>query len=97
MVAKKWESTYQPGNRSSAWIKDKNWFTQEIVIGGWRQGEGGRSSGIGALLIGIPGDGGLHFVGRVGTGFTQKELAISSACSRRCTPTNPRSTCGFPA
>ena len=75
VVAKKWESTYQPGNRSSAWIKDKNWFTQEIVIGGWRQGEGGRSSGIGALLMGIPGDGGLDFVGRVGTGFTQKELA----------------------
>ena len=76
VVAKKWESTYQPGNRSSAWIKDKNWFTQEIVIGGWRQGEGGRSSGIGALLMGIPGDGGLDFVGRVGTGFTQKELAM---------------------
>ena len=76
VVAKKWESTYQPGNRSSAWIKDKNWFTQEIVIGGWRQGEGGRSSGIGALLMGIPGAGGLDFVGRVGTGFTQKELAM---------------------
>jgi bifunctional non-homologous end joining protein LigD len=75
VVAKKWESTYQPGNRSSAWIKDKNWFTQEVVIGGWRQGEGGRSSAIGALLMGIPGDGGLDFVGRVGTGFTQKELA----------------------
>jgi DNA ligase D-like protein (predicted ligase)/DNA ligase D-like protein (predicted polymerase)/DNA ligase D-like protein (predicted 3'-phosphoesterase) len=74
VVAKKWDSTYQPGNRSSAWIKDKNWFTQEIVIGGWRQGEGGRSSGIGALLMGIPGEGGLDFVGRVGTGFTQKEL-----------------------
>ena len=59
-----------------SWIKDKNWFTQEIVIGGWRQGEGGRSSGIGALLMGIPGAGGLDFVGRVGTGFTEKELAM---------------------
>jgi DNA ligase D-like protein (predicted ligase)/DNA ligase D-like protein (predicted polymerase)/DNA ligase D-like protein (predicted 3'-phosphoesterase) len=75
VVAKKWDSTYQPGNRSSAWVKDKNWFTQEVVIGGWRQGEGGRSSGIGALLMGIPAQGGLEFVGRVGTGFTQKELA----------------------
>ncbi|MDF2825721.1 MAG: ligase polymerase LigD, partial [Mycobacterium sp.] len=74
VVAKKRDSTYQPGRRSSAWIKDKLWNTQEIVIGGWRQGEGGRSSGIGALLMGIPADGGLDFVGRVGTGFTDKEL-----------------------
>ncbi|MDT5236188.1 MAG: bifunctional non-ous end joining protein LigD, partial [Mycobacterium sp.] len=74
VVAKKRDSTYQAGRRSSSWIKDKIWNTQEAVIGGWRQGEGGRSSGIGALLLGIPADGGLQFVGRVGTGFTEKEL-----------------------
>ncbi|ABK75957.1 ATP-dependent DNA ligase [Mycolicibacterium smegmatis] len=75
VVAKKWDSTYQPGRRSSSWIKDKIWNTQEVVIGGWRQGEGGRSSGIGALVLGIPGPEGLQFVGRVGTGFTEKELS----------------------
>jgi bifunctional non-homologous end joining protein LigD len=75
VVAKKWDSTYQPGRRSAAWIKDKNWKTQETVIGGWREGNGGRSSGIGALLLGIPDDGGLRFIGRVGTGFSDKELA----------------------
>ncbi|MCX2931252.1 ATP-dependent DNA ligase [Mycobacterium sp. CVI_P3] len=75
VVAKKWDSTYQPGRRSVAWIKQKLWKTQEIVIGGWREGNGGRSSGIGALLLGIPEDGGLRFVGRVGTGFSEKELA----------------------
>ncbi|WP_235677916.1 ATP-dependent DNA ligase [Mycolicibacterium sarraceniae] len=75
VVAKKWDSTYQPGRRSSSWIKDKNWKTQEAVIGGWREGNGGRSGGIGALLLGIPGEGGLRFIGRVGTGFSEKELA----------------------
>ncbi|GAY14505.1 multifunctional non-homologous end joining protein LigD [Mycobacterium sp. shizuoka-1] len=75
VVAKKWDSTYQPGRRSAAWIKDKNWNTQEVVIGGWRTGNGGRAGGIGALLLGIPDDGGLRFVGRVGTGFSDKELA----------------------
>ena len=75
VVAKKRDSTYQAGRRSSSWIKDKIWNTQEAVIGGWRQGEGGRSSGIGALMLGIPGDGGLQFVGRVGTGFSEKELS----------------------
>jgi bifunctional non-homologous end joining protein LigD len=74
VVAKKLDATYQPGRRSSSWIKDKIWNTQEAVIGGWRQGEGGRSSGIGALMLGIPAEGGLQFVGRVGTGFTEKEL-----------------------
>jgi bifunctional non-homologous end joining protein LigD len=74
VIAKKRDSTYQPGRRSSSWIKDKIWCTQEVVIGGWRQGEGGRSSGIGALMLGIPEDGGLHFAGRVGTGFTEREL-----------------------
>lgn len=75
VVAKKLDSTYQPGRRSSSWIKDKLWNTQEVVIGGWRQGEGGRSSGIGSLMLGIPAEGGLQFVGRVGTGFTDKALA----------------------
>jgi bifunctional non-homologous end joining protein LigD len=75
VVAKKRDSTYQPGRRSSSWIKDKHWNTQEVVIGGWKAGEGGRSSGIGSLLMGIPTADGLHFAGRVGTGFTERDLA----------------------
>ncbi len=75
VVAKKRDSTYQPGRRSASWVKDKYWNTQEVVVGGWRAGEGGRSSGIGSLLVGIPGADGLHFAGRVGTGFTERDLA----------------------
>ena len=74
VVAKKRDSTYQPGRRSQAWIKDKLWRTQEVVIGGWRAGEGGRTSGIGALVVGVPDGDGLQFAGRVGTGFTEKML-----------------------
>ena len=75
VVAKRRDATYQPGRRSASWVKDKHWNTQEVVIGGWRAGEGGRTSGIGSLLMGIPSDGGLHFAGRVGTGFTGRDLA----------------------
>jgi bifunctional non-homologous end joining protein LigD len=75
VVAKRRDSTYQPGRRSASWVKDKHWNTQEVVVGGWREGEGGRSSGIGALLVGIPGADGLRFAGRVGTGFTERDLA----------------------
>ncbi|MDT5219661.1 MAG: bifunctional non-ous end joining protein LigD, partial [Mycobacterium sp.] len=74
VIAKKRDSTYQPGRRSSSWVKDKYWNTQEVVIGGWRAGEGGRTSGIGSLLMGIPTADGLHFAGRVGTGFTERDL-----------------------
>jgi len=75
VVAKKWDSLYQPGRRSPAWIKDKNWNTQEAVIGGWCRGQGGRSGGIGSLLLGVPEAGGLRFIGRVGTGFSEKDRA----------------------
>jgi bifunctional non-homologous end joining protein LigD len=75
VIAKKRDSTYQPDRRSASWIKDKYWKTQEVVIGGWRAGEGGRTSGIGSLLMGIPTAGGLHFAGRVGTGFTERDLS----------------------
>jgi bifunctional non-homologous end joining protein LigD len=74
VIAKKRDSTYQPGRRSASWVKDKYWNTQEVVIGGWRAGEGGRTSGIGSLLMGIPAADGLHFAGRVGTGFTERDL-----------------------
>ena len=96
VIAKKRDSTYQPGRRSASWVKDKIWNTQEVVIGGWRQGEGGRSSGIGALMLGIPADGGLQFVGRVGTGFTDKALTSSKPNSSRSKPTNHPSMHGFP-
>lgn len=75
VIAKRRDSTYQPGRRSSSWIKDKHWNTQEVVIGGWKAGEGGRTSGIGSLLMGIPAADGLRFAGRVGTGFTERDLA----------------------
>ncbi len=75
VVAKRRDSTYQPGRRSSSWIKDKIWNVQEVVIGGWRKGAAGRVSGIGALMLGIPSADGLQFVGRVGTGFSDNELA----------------------
>ena len=75
IVAKKIDSAYSVGRRSRAWIKIKHNRRQEVVIGGWRPGKGRRSNGVGSLLMGIPDDDGtLHYVGRVGTGFGDKEL-----------------------
>lgn len=75
VVAKRRDSVYQQGRRSTRWLKHKNWSDIEVVIGGWRRGRGTRSETIGSLLLGLPEDTGLRYVGRVGTGFTDASLA----------------------
>jgi bifunctional non-homologous end joining protein LigD len=72
VVAKRRDSPYRPGRRSPDWVKVKSFRTQEVVIGGWTEGRGEREGSLGALLLGIPGDGGLRYVGKVGTGFSER-------------------------
>jgi bifunctional non-homologous end joining protein LigD len=74
VLAKRLTSVYEAGRRSKHWIKVKHQLMQEVVIGGWLPGKGGRVETIGALLLGIPGPRGLHYVGKVGTGFTRQIL-----------------------
>ena len=75
IVAKRLDSRYESGRRSSSWRKIKHELRQEFVIGGWSPGEGWRTGGIGALLLGYyEDDGTLHYAGKVGTGFTEREL-----------------------
>ena len=75
IVAKRLDSAYEPGRRSRRWLKIKNVARQEVVIGGWLPGEGGRSGRLGALLMGVNDESGLRVVGKVGTGFTDRTLA----------------------
>jgi len=76
LVAKRLDSSYEPGRRSSSWIKIKRPGRQEFVVGGWLPGKGRRRQRIGALLLGVlNGDGSLRYVGRVGSGFSERELA----------------------
>ncbi len=74
VVAKKLDSTYEPGRRSPCWLKIKNVRREDVVVGGWVPGTGKRTDRIGALLVGVEEDGKLRFAGRVGTGFTEAEL-----------------------
>ena len=68
-------SSYRPGRRSPDWTKVKSFRTQEVVIGAWTEGRGERRDSLGALLLGIPEDGGLRYVGKVGTGFSARARA----------------------
>jgi bifunctional non-homologous end joining protein LigD len=76
VVAKKLDCPYQPGARASHWIKVKNVHTQDVVIGGWTPGEGGRGRSLGALAVGVYEGERLVYAGKVGTGFTEQTLAL---------------------
>ncbi|QOD03849.1 ATP-dependent DNA ligase [Pseudarthrobacter sp. BIM B-2242] len=74
VMAKRTDSRYVSGQRTRTWIKIKLEQTQEVVVGGWRPGKGGRQSSVGSLLVGIPDGPKLRYVGRVGSGFSAREL-----------------------
>ncbi len=75
IVLKRLDSVYAPGKRSGAWLKVKNLGRQEFVIGGWQAGEGRRRGTLGALLLGyFDEDGELRYAGKVGTGFSDRDL-----------------------
>jgi DNA ligase D-like protein (predicted ligase) len=75
VVAKRLDSIYEPGTRSQDWIKIKKSLKLDLVMGGYIPGKRGRSPYFGGLLLGAYNHGLLQYVGRVGSGFTDKELA----------------------
>lgn len=77
VVVKDPASSYASGGRSPRWLKIKLTRAQEVVIVGVRPGKGDRTGRIGSLLLAIPEPSlpsGLRYVGRVGTGFTDRVL-----------------------
>ncbi|MEY2848165.1 MAG: hypothetical protein RI885_830 [Actinomycetota bacterium] len=83
VMAKTLDGTYSVGRRSRQWIKLKHHLTQEVVVVGWRPGRGRRAGSVGSLLLAVPDDDGLRYVGRVGTGFRDRDLDV---ITRRLAP-----------
>lgn len=73
-MAKRKDSLYLAGRRSSAWLKYKSVQTSEFVVGGFTKGKGHRMA-LGALLLGYWNKDQLHYVGHVGSGFNDESLA----------------------
>lgn len=67
VIAKRRDSVYE-SRRSPHWLKMKCEATQELVIGGFTDPQGGRA-GLGAILVGYFEKGDFVFAGKVGTGF----------------------------
>ncbi|MEU1547101.1 ATP-dependent DNA ligase [Nocardia sp. NPDC005745] len=80
IVAKRKDSVYLPGKRGHAWVKERNWRTQQVLIGGWRRSTAREFK---SLLVGIPHDGRLVYVGRVGTGFDDSAMRELAARLRK--------------
>jgi bifunctional non-homologous end joining protein LigD len=74
IVAKLRASPYQPGVRSSAWLKIKIVSQQEVVIGGFTAPRNSRKH-FGAILVGVYDDGKLVYTGHTGGGFDEKTLS----------------------
>ncbi len=76
------------------WLKLKHAQSQEVVVVGWRRGHGERTHLVGSLLLAVPDDGRLVYVGRVGSGFTDAERRdLVAELDRIGRTTPPRSAC----
>lgn len=71
IIAKKADSTYIPDLRSREWLKIKTHKRQEVVIGGFTKNEGSAKK-FSSLLLGVFNNGIFQYVGKVGTGFSDK-------------------------
>lgn len=75
-VLKRASSTYQPGRRSTSWIKYVVRHRRPMVIGGFVPTSSDFRGGLGALLVGAyDAAGELHYCGQVSTGLNQRQRA----------------------
>lgn len=74
IMAKEKSSVYQPGKRTTNWLKIKTRQTTECFIIGYTKGKGNRESEFGALHLAQTDNGTLRYVGKVGTGFDTKMM-----------------------
>jgi bifunctional non-homologous end joining protein LigD len=74
VIAKRRTSAYRSGARTDDWRKIKVRHELDGVICGYMPGDGSRRPTFGALIIGERRGGRLHYVGRVGSGFTDRAV-----------------------
>jgi ATP-dependent DNA ligase len=68
VVGRRIDSTYEPGERSGAWIKHRTNLEQEFVVGGYIPG----AHGFDELLVGVYENNELVFVAKVKNGFVPR-------------------------
>lgn len=90
VIAKKEDSPYLEGKRTSTWLKLKATRTSEFLVCGYTEGKGSLLDSFGALIFGVyDDDNQLVYAGSVGTGFndaTRQKLfdVMQSLKSKQC-------------
>jgi bifunctional non-homologous end joining protein LigD len=86
VIAKRLDSSYQPGVRSRDWIKFKHTKSLDVIVGGWIPA----GTTVRALLLGVRDGADLRYVGRVGAGFSDAERkALAGLLSHLGTDRSP--------
>jgi bifunctional non-homologous end joining protein LigD len=89
IMAKQRASPYEPGRRTSAWLKVKATLSAEFIIGGYNKGKGARAA-LGSLLVGYWDQNALRYAAHVGTGFDERSLQqVKARCDALRTASMP--------
>ena len=73
IMAKKIDSKYYPGRRTTDWLKIKNHQTAEAIIAGFTEPAGSRKF-FGAIILAEKEGNGFKYVGNAGSGFNVQSL-----------------------
>lgn len=80
IYAKHLESPYRPGRRSKHLLRLPVRRVRQVVVGGFSPADPRRpDSAIGALLLGVPDEAGLRYVGRAGLRTADDRSAVAAA------------------
>ena len=91
VISKRADAPYQQ-TRTRSWLKIKCRKSDDFLVAGFSPSEA--AGGIGALLLAEADDGGLRYIGRVGTGFSMAEMKrlharLEALRARKATVTLP--------
>jgi bifunctional non-homologous end joining protein LigD len=75
IISKRVTSAYQQGKRSRDRLKIKTEWNEEFIVAGYTRGEGRRAGTFGSLVLAVNEGSELRYVGNVGTGFNDAEIA----------------------
>lgn len=90
VLSKRRNSVYRPGTRSPDWVKSVVFRSVRALVVGFTEGEGGRSGGFGALILGLPDGDVLRWIGSVGSGFSSADvLSIRNALDQMAVQESP--------
>ena len=73
IMAKRMDSKYYPGRRTTDWLKIKNHKTVEVIIAGYTEPAGSRKY-FGSIILAAKEGKRLIYMGNAGTGFNQQSL-----------------------